>query len=210
MAFYDERIFPALLDRVMNNHVMDRQRARTVCRAGGVVLEVGAGSGLNGPFIDTRRVDRWIALEPSSSLRSRLQERSLGPCVDVQVLDGVAEALPIPSGTIDSALLTYTLCSVREPEKALVEIHRVLKPGGNVFFSEHGLAPHQNVQRLQHVATPWWKKIACGCHLNRDVAKLMHGSPFDVSEIRCAYLPGPRFLSYTTWGFLTKMRDVSK
>ena len=206
MGFYEDRIFPTLLDWVMDNHVMDRQRARTVCRADGVVLEVGAGSGLNRPFIDTRRVNQWIALEPSAKLRSRLRARTSDSPVDVEILEGIAENLPLASASVDSVVMTYTLCSVHNPALALAEIHRVLKPGGRVFFSEHGLAPDGDVRRLQRLANPAWKTLACGCRLDRDVQAAIEPTPFETSDVQSAYMPGPRLLSYTTWGSLRKVQ----
>ena len=204
MGFYQERIFPILLDGVMNNHVMDRQRAKVVSRAAGTVLEVGAGSGLNIPFYDTRGIETLVALEPDPALRQRFRSRVSGEAIDVQVLAGVAEALPLKSNSVDAVVLTYTLCSVASPRVAISEVYRVLKPGGYLLFSEHGLAPDPMTRGLQRAANCVWTPIACGCHLDRDVEALVRSAPFESCDVHSAYLPGPRFVSFTTWGSARK------
>jgi SAM-dependent methyltransferase len=204
MTFYEDRLFPRLLDWVMNNHVMDRQRAKVVPHAYGVVLEIGSGTGLNWPFYDVRRVGKLVAIEPSASLRERGQRRLQSHVIKVEVHDGVAEKLPLAAATIDTVVMTYTLCSVNDPKKSLSEILRVLKPGGTLLVSEHGLAPDLSVQRLQRLANPLWSVLACGCCLHRDMEQLIRGAGFDSCSLTSAYLPGPRLLNFTTWGCATK------
>jgi ubiquinone/menaquinone biosynthesis C-methylase UbiE len=204
MAVYEDRLFPRLLDWVMNNHVMDRQRAKVVPHAQGVVLEIGSGTGLNWPFYDVRRIGKLLAIEPSASLRARGERRLQSHAIKVEVHQGVAERLPMADGTVDSVVLTYTLCSVQDPETSLSEILRVLKPGGRLLVSEHGRAPDPSVLRLQRLANPVWSALACGCCLHRDMEGLIRSAGFDSCALTSAYLPGPRVFGFTTWGHAIK------
>ena len=204
MGCYDRFVLPRLIDWAMDNHVVDRQRAKVVVKARGRVLEVGAGSGLNFPFYDTRVVEQLVALEPSDELRTKAASRITAGVMDVRFVGGVAESIPLEDEAVDTVVLTYTLCSVSDPRAALSEIERVLKPGGSLLFSEHGRAPDPGVRRWQARLAPLWKMLAGGCHLDRPIEELIGGIGFDSTRIESAYLPGFKALHHTTWGVATK------
>lgn len=202
-GLYNRYILPPLLDGAMQGQALKRQRAKVVPRASGRVLEIGAGGGLNAPYIDTTRVAEWVALEPCDELRTLAQARMRTGVVDVRLVKGVAESLPGSDHSFDSVVLTYTLCSVKDPRKALSEIFRVLRPGGCLFFSEHGLSPDARIGRRQRQFTPLWRGLAGGCHLDRPVEALIAEAGFEI-RAQSAYLPGPQWLHYTTWGSAKK------
>jgi ubiquinone/menaquinone biosynthesis C-methylase UbiE len=92
--------------------------------------------------------------------------------------------------------MTWTLCSVRDPVKALMEMKRVLKPGGALLFAEHGFSCEARIQGWQQQLTPAWRKIAGGCHLDRQIDKLIRASGFNITELQTGYANGLRPLSY--------------
>jgi ubiquinone/menaquinone biosynthesis C-methylase UbiE len=195
MSLYSRFVLPPVLDLVMKDRRLRERRERLVPRAHGAVLEVGIGSGLNLPFYDASRVRRLYGADPSQALlgMARNKARKLG--MEVELVRQSAERLPFPSATFDCALLTWTLCSIPDPAAALAEIRRVLKPGGELLFIEHGLAPDPGVARWQHRLTPLWRPLAGGCHLDRPMAELLRGAFANVT-LDTFYLEGPRILTY--------------
>ena len=124
---------------------------------------------------------------------TRRKARRLG--IEVELVRQSAERLPFPSASFDSALLTWTLCSIPDPGAALGEIRRVLKAGGELLFVEHGLASDAGVARWQRRLTPLWRPLAGGCHLDRPIGELVRRA-FPAAEIETFYLDGPRILAY--------------
>jgi ubiquinone/menaquinone biosynthesis C-methylase UbiE len=153
--------------------------------AEGRVLEIGVGSGLNLPFY-SQRVRQVIGLEPSPKL--------IAPAA--QFIEGSAEEIPLNDGTIDTVVMTWTLCSIPDASRALGEIRRVLKPGGRLLFAEHGRAPEPNVARWQDRLIPMWKRCAGGCHLNRAVASLIEAAGFALERCETGYMRGAMPLSF--------------
>jgi len=164
------------------------------------VLEVGIGSGLNLPFY-TDRVRRVYGLDPSLGLQQMARTRATGLPFPVEFMPQAAEfPFPLPNGTIDTVVLTWTLCSVDDPGFALDEIRRVMKTDGRLVCIEHGSAPDSRVRSWQHLVTPCWKRLTGGCHLNRQVSTMLTRSGFDCVECQEGYLPGPRPLTFTYHG----------
>lgn len=118
----------------------------------------------------------------------------------VEMIGLSAETIPLDDACFDTVVITYTLCSIPDPVSALCEMRRVLKPDGQLLFSEHGRAPDAAVQRMQDRLNPYWGKIGGGCNLNRDIPAMLLASGFTVPNLQQMYLPGPRFLNYTYWG----------
>jgi ubiquinone/menaquinone biosynthesis C-methylase UbiE len=110
------------------------------------------------------------------------------------------EDISLESKSIDTVLVTYTLCTIVDVFKALQEMSRVLKPDGELIFCEHGVAPDASVRRLQNYINPVWKCVGGGCNLNRDIPKLIELGDFRLEEINKMYIPGWRPASFNYWG----------
>lgn len=195
MSLYSRFVLPPILNLVMKDRRLRERRERLVPKAHGAVLEVGIGSGLNLPYYDRSRLRRLSAVDPSNELLAMAAKKAHRLKLDVQLVAQSAERLPFADASFDSALLTWTLCSIPDPLAALAEIRRVLRPGGELFFIEHGLAPDPGVARWQQRLTPLWRPIAGGCHLDRRMDELVRAA-FPVVELETSYLEGPRILTY--------------
>jgi ubiquinone/menaquinone biosynthesis C-methylase UbiE len=202
VSLYKRYVLPRLIDATMRHAEIARVRVRIVPRARGVVLEVGVGSGLNLPFY-TSAVTRLYGVEPSAELLAMARPKTAGLPFPVEFLEQESERLPLSDATVDTVVITWSLCSIRNPETALREISRVLRPGGSLFFVEHGLAPDAGVQTWQNRLTPMWRRLAGGCHLNRKMDDLIRAAGFTVTELRTGYLPGPKFATYMYEGRAT-------
>lgn len=202
MGFYERVIFPRLMHVVMRFGQLPEYRRRIVPAAEGRVLEVGIGSGLNAPLY-TDRVSEVIGLDPHETLNRMAKARVAGAPVPISVLNGSAEDMPLDDDSFDTVVMTWTLCSIADPVRALREMRRVLRPGGQLLFIEHGTAPDAAVARWQDRLTPAWKRIAGGCHLNRPMDRLIREGGFALSELETGYLEGPRFAAFCYWGRAT-------
>ncbi|PXX95797.1 class I SAM-dependent methyltransferase [Halomonas sp. LBP4] len=197
MSFYENRILPHLLHLACGNKVVDRQRAAVVPAARGRVLEVGMGSGLNIPHYDSHQVELVWGLEPSEGMRRNVA----GAPFEVRWLDLPGEEIPLENDSVDSVVLTYTLCTIPDWHRALEQIRRVLKPGGQLLFCEHGTAPDEAVRKWQDRVNPLWRKVAGGCNLNRDIPELIEHAGFAIQRMETGYLPKvPRFAGFNFWG----------
>ncbi len=195
MSLYDRVLLPALTHLVMRSPRLADYRARLLAQATGEVLEIGIGSGLNLPFYGPA-VRRVVGIEPSAGLARRAAQAAAHVSVPVELLQVSAETLPLADASIDTAVSTWTLCSIPDPLRALREVRRVLRPGGSLIFVEHGLAPEPGVARWQHRLTPAWRVCAGGCHLDRPVPPLLAQAGFTVQSLETGYMPGPRVLTY--------------
>ena len=199
MGLYARHLLPRLIDLAMRNKEATRYRQKVVPSAAGVVLELGAGSGLNLPFYGPQ-VRRLHALDPSEPLLRMTSRKLHGARFPVELLRSSAEEIPLADGSIDTALTTWTLCSIPDAPKALREARRVLKPGGSLLFVEHGHAPDAAVAAWQRRIEPLWKPLAGGCHLTRQIDRLIREAGFEITELENAYLKGPRPFTYTYCG----------
>lgn len=195
MSIYAKWVLPRLTDLVMRNKADTAERAKLVPLASGAVLEVGIGSALNVPFYGTA-VTKLYGVEPSIELwriGRRRVERARFP---VEFLVGSAERIPLEDRAVDTVVSTWTLCTIPDPALAMVEIRRVLKPEGRFLFIEHGRAPERRVQAWQDRLTPLWKRVAGGCHMNREIDELIARGGFRLSRIERGYTSGPKLLTY--------------
>lgn len=177
------------------------QRRKVVPLCEGRVLEVGMGSALNLPYYDPARVEFVWGLEPSAVMRHKARANLRRSPVEVKLIDLPGEQIPLEDNSVDTVLLTYTLCTIPDWQAALQQMRRVLKPGGRLVFTEHGRAPDAGVRRWQERINPVWKKLAGGCNLNRPIPELIEQSGFAVEKLDCMYLPStPRLLGYNYWG----------
>ena len=177
-----------------------RQREKLVPLASGRVLEVGMGSGLNLPFYDVRRVRKVWGLEPSPEMSKMASAAAEAVAFDVEFVSAGGEQIPLDSESFDTVLMTFTLCTIPDAERALREIARVLKRGGQLLFCEHGAAPDAGVLRWQNRINPLWRQLAGGCHLNRDIPGLIRHGGFEITRMDTMYIPGWRPASFNYWG----------
>lgn len=190
-----------MIDAACSKAMVREQRVKIVPQAEGVVLELGFGSGLNLPHLDPAKVEKLFALEPSAGMLARARKRAEAAKVPVEILPEKAEALSLPAASVDTVLVTYSLCSIPDPAAALAGARRALKPGGKLLFCEHGLAPEQSVQRWQRRIEPVWRVIGGGCHLTRDIAGLIRSAGFAIETLDAMYLPKtPKWAGFNTWG----------
>ena len=197
---YDRFVLPYVIDLACGIEPVQRQRAKIVPRASGKVLEIGAGPGRNLPFYDHAQLTKLSALDPAPQMHRLARKRARAAGLDVELITLPAERIPAADASFDSIVCTYTLCTIPDPAQALREMRRVLKPGGQLLYCEHGAAPDASVRRWQDRLTPIWKPLAGGCHLNRDIPALLHEAGFATPDLQTMYLPGPRPLTFNYWG----------
>ncbi len=201
MGLYDRYILPGLINAACSARPINRQRMKIVPQAEGVVLELGFGSGLNLPYYDAGKVTRLIALEPSKGMLAKAEDKAKDAKFPVDVLAETAEKLSLADASVDTVLVTYSLCTIPDPVSALNAARRVLKPGGRLLFCEHGKAPDKGVYRWQKRIEPVWKVIGGGCHLTREIPELVKRAGFGVDTLETMYLPkSPRWAAFNYWG----------
>jgi ubiquinone/menaquinone biosynthesis C-methylase UbiE len=166
------------------------------------VLEVGIGSGLNFALYGGG-VETVLGIDPSPRLLARARGRAAAAGVTVDLVQGSATTIPLASASVQTVVMSWTLCSISDPLAALREMRRVLKPGGKLVFVEHGLSPEPWVERWQRRLTPVWCHLAGGCHLDRRVDALIDAAGFEVTKLRNEYALGPRAMTYMYVGCAT-------
>lgn len=200
MSFYEDRILPHLVDCACSTKPTRKQREKIVPLAEGDVLEIGFGSGRNLPFYDASRVRKIWGLEPSEGMRRKAEPLLEASALDVEFIDLPGEKIPLEANSVDTVLVTYTLCSIEDTLAALEGMRRVLKPGGTLLYCEHGIAPDAGVNRWQHRLNGTWRRFAGGCNLNRDIPQLITEGGFQITNDERMYIPGIRILAYNYWG----------
>lgn len=205
MSFYEDRILPHIIDCTCSVGQVMKLRSQVVPKARGVVLEVGMGSAINLEFYNPDTVSLVYGLEPSEGMRRKARENLSRSPVNVEWLDLPGEKIPLPDNSVDTVLLTFTLCTIPDWRAALEQMKRVLKPDGELLFLEHGESCDHGVRRWQHRITPGWKKLAGGCHLNRPIADLIRETGFDILELDNLYMPkAPKIAGYIYKGRAVK------
>ena len=201
MGWWEDHVVPRMVDVSLSQRpVMDLRRE--VCEGlSGRVIEVGFGSGLNLGVLppDVTSVD---AVEPSDVAWKRSADRRAASQVPIARIGLAGEDLDADDASYDAALVTFSLCTIPDPTRALTELHRVLVPGGALHFLEHGAAPDERVRRWQRRLEPVQRRVAGGCHLTRDPEALVRDAGFVPTDVRHTYLaPGPaKPFGYLSWG----------
>jgi ubiquinone/menaquinone biosynthesis C-methylase UbiE len=199
MGLYRKFVLPYLTDFAMRDKAATARRSELVPGAGGVVLEIGIGSGLNLPFYSSA-VRHLYAVDPSPELLAMTRKKAERLAFSVDLRCESAEHLSLDGGSVDTIVMTWALCTIPSPARALREMRRVLKPQGRMIFIEHGLSADSGVRAWQNGLNPVWSRVTGGCNLNRKIDDLIISSGFNIAELRTAYLPGPRPLTYTYEG----------
>lgn len=200
MGLYNKYILPKLIDFACRQKPNMKQREKVVPIATGRVIEIGIGSGLNLPYYNSRNVKQLTALDPYEELwqENLIATENLG--FDFEFIKASSENIPEDNNAFDSAVITYTLCSIDDVKKALKEIKRVLKPNGKLIFCEHGKAPDKSVEKIQHFINPIWKRLGGGCNLKKDIPKIITDNGFVINKLETMYIPGWKPINFNYWG----------
>jgi len=203
VGFYSDQILPRFTNLTLGGRAFTKIRRRVASGLSGDVLEIGFGSGLNVPHYPSS-VQRVLAVAPETVGRKLAAHRVAASLVPVEYVGLDAASLPLDSASIDHVLITWTMCTIPDVERALKEIHRVLRPGGELHFVEHGLSPDPQVAKWQDRLTPFQRRWAGGCHLNRPIDQLIEQAGFTLSRIDNYYMKGPKPMGYMFEGLATK------
>ncbi|HRL92983.1 MAG TPA: class I SAM-dependent methyltransferase [Pseudomonas sp.] len=201
MNLYDQHVLPHLIDFACGMGAVMKTRAQIVPQAEGRVLEIGIGSGLNLSFYDPAKVSVIVGVDPSAAMQKLAQQRAAQISIPVEMIALELGQIQAADASFDSIVCTFTLCTIPDAMAALQEMRRVLKPGGKLLFSEHGLAPDLPVVRWQNRLTPLWKPFSGGCHLNRDIPALIRAGGFNIGQLDSSYLKGPRPMTWVSRGW---------
>jgi ubiquinone/menaquinone biosynthesis C-methylase UbiE len=199
MGFYGRFILPWILDCAMKDEAASERRAALIPRASGSVLEIGIGSGLNLPYY-TAAVTRLHGIDASPEMLAMARKKIGRVPFPVELTCDSAEHLRVGDASFDTVVVTWALCSIPNPLRALHEMRRVLKPDGRLLFVEHGASPDRNVLAWQRRLNPIWRRIGGGCHLDREIDSLITTAGFRIEQMQNLYLKGPRPLTYTFEG----------
>jgi ubiquinone/menaquinone biosynthesis C-methylase UbiE len=204
MGFYAQLMVPLLCDFGLDRPSVAGYRRELLAHAGGTILEIGFGTGLNLAYYPPH-VRKVTAVDPNAGMYRRARRRIKEAGVEVDQRVGGGERLPFEDGIFDCVVSTFTLCSIEDVRQALSEVCRVLKAGGKFLFLEHGISPQSNVQRWQRRLNRLWMWLAGGCHLDRDMRALVSAQPFSSVEVEEFYLEKtPRTHGYLYRGIATK------
>ncbi|MEE4363996.1 MAG: class I SAM-dependent methyltransferase [Desulfotignum sp.] len=200
MKLYNTHILPRLTHWVCARKNFDSQRKKVVPLARGRILEIGMGSGLNLPFYDPSQVEHLYGLEPSDALRKMAEKNAACLPFPVGFIGLPGEEIPLETNSMDTVLVTYTLCTIPDIHQALGQMRRVLKPGGRLLFCEHGLAPDPGIRQWQERFNPVWNRISGGCSLNRPISDLITHNGFVIQAMSARYQNAVKITSFTYRG----------
>jgi ubiquinone/menaquinone biosynthesis C-methylase UbiE len=200
MGLYSRFILPKAIHFTCGLKPSMRQREKVVPRARGRVLEVGIGSGLNLAFYDPDKVTKVWGLEPAAEMIRMAKQAADSLPFAVEFIGSPGDEIPLEDSSVDTVVMTYTLCTIPDTAPVLDQIGRVLRPRGELLFCEHGAAPDTTVRRWQDRLNPIWKQLAGGCNLNRPIPALIEEGGFRIKDLDTMYIPGWRPGSFNYWG----------
>ena len=200
-SWYEKKVLPNTINRGCSSKPTMYQRKKVVPLATGDVVEIGVGPGLNLQYYNFEKVKKVIGIDPTDELNKIATKNADKVNLDIEFNLSSAESIDLPTSSVDSVVCTFSLCSIPDPNKALNEIFRILKPGGKYFFCEHGISPDMTTRLFQNVTNIFYPKLSGGCHANRDIPKLITDAGLNIIEKDTMYLPGSvKFLGYNYWG----------
>jgi len=197
---YNKYILPKVVDWTCKQKPSMKQRIKIIPLAKGDVLEIAIGSGLNFRYYNEKEISSLTGLEPSTEIWELNKHKTEDLNFDFKFINAFAEEIPLENNSFDYVVITYALCTIKNTQKALSEIKRVLKSDGKLLFCEHGLSPDKDVKYWQNNINPFWKMISGGCNLNKDIPKMLVENGFDLVELNKMYIPGWKPASYNYWG----------
>jgi SAM-dependent methyltransferase len=196
MGVYNDQVLPRLTNRLLGTKEFGKVRREACDGLRGHVVELGFGSGLNLPYLPDLVTGVW-AVEPSGTATGLAAKRIAASRVPVHIAGSDGERVESADASFDAALSTMTLCTIPDAAVALTELRRVLKPGAQFHFAEHGHSPDDKVAHIQERFNPLQMRFAGGCHLNRDIAALIGEAGLKIEHLRTFYLKGPK-----AWGYM--------
>ena len=199
MGFYRDQVLPRLVDRACGTSALRRWRAGVTEGLTGRVVEIGFGSGLNVGMYP-QDVEEVLAVEPAAVARRLSNKRVARSKVPVHHIGLDGQAIPLDDDSCDSALSTFTLCTISDARRALADLRRVMRPGSRFHFLEHGLAPDPGVASWQRRLEPLQLRLADGCHLTREPATLVSEAGFRIEHLEQRYAKGPKPWSWFSAG----------
>lgn len=204
-SWYESTIMPRLITCACSQGQVMKRRAAVVPRARGDVFELGCGGGINQEFYKVDAITSYAGIDPHEGLLDTAREAARKNGWSGEIRAGIGEAIPFADASFDTCVCTFTLCSVQDPARVLSELRRVLRPGGQALFLEHGRAPDAGVARWQDRIEPLWKPMAGGCHLTRPILSAVEAAGFEVEPVGEGYTPGaPKFAGWMEWGVARK------
>ena len=201
MSLYSKYILPKVLDFCCATRPIRKQREKVVPLCKGIVLEIGSGSGLNFPYYKTNKVKKIFALEPDEEMIELARQETKKSSIEITFLQEYAERISLKDNSVDTILLTYSLCTIPDPISALKEMKRVLRSNGCLVYCEHGMAPESSIRKWQNRLNPINSYFSGGCNLNRNITQLITESGFKIQKSETMYLPGTtKLVGYNYWG----------
>jgi len=200
-SWWDAHAVPRLIKIACSSPQIMKLRSNVVPLASGDVFEIGCGGGINQQFYNADAITKYAGIDPGGKLLeyTRAEAEKKGWQADIR--DGIGEAIPFDDESFDTAVCTYTMCSVQDQAKVVQEMRRILRPGGRLLFLEHGRAPDASVAKWQDRIEPIWKPIGGGCHLTRPITSAVKDGGFEVEELGALYAPKtPRPMGWMEWG----------
>jgi SAM-dependent methyltransferase len=179
-SFFQRVVVPRFVHMGCGMRRFSEMRSRLIPEAGGVVVEVGFGSGHNLPYYDGAKVERVIGVEPDAAMLDLASRHNGGFTRNVELLQAPAESMPLQDAVADTVVVTYAFCTIPDVGRAISEIRRVLRPGGRLLFIEHARSDAAFTRRWQERLDGLWGSLAGGCHLNRDPETALQDAGFVV------------------------------
>lgn len=195
MGVYEDQVLPRVIDVVLGSAAMGPMRKRTLDGISGSVLEIGFGSGTNLDHYPAE-VEHLYAVDPATVGRKLARKRIDRAPFPVEFVGLDGQSIPLADDSVDNAVSTWTLCTVPDPVAALAEIRRIVRPGGRLFFLEHGLSDDPRVARRQERNDRFQQRVAGGCHLNRRHDLLLSDAGYELEELATFDITGPKTMSH--------------
>jgi len=195
MGLWEQQVVPRVIDKMLGNQQIAEVRVRSLGGLHGTVVEIGFGSGPNVPLYP-EAVTRVLAIDPSGVARRLADGRIAASSIPVEFVGLDGQRIDLPDDSADCALSTWTLCTIPDAGAALAELRRVVRPGGELFFLEHGRSPRASTEKWQHRLDPVQRRLAGGCNLSRDIPALISASGFDIERVVEFDIAGPRVMSH--------------
>ena len=200
-SWWDRHGVPRVIKVACGAPQIMKLRSQLVPLARGDVFEIGCGGGINQQFYDASAIKRYCGIDPGAKLLEYTKAEAEKKGWKADIRNGIGEAIPFEDASFDTAVCTYTMCSVQDQAEVVKEMRRILKPGGKLLYLEHGRAPDASVAKWQDRIEPIWKPIAGGCHLTRPITSAVRDGGFEVDQLGKCYIPKtPRPVGWMEWG----------